>query len=292
MRVTQGEMYRTFNANIRDINEDLAEVNNQVSSEKKLNDLADSPSGSSALVMISDQALKVETYHSNIDTTTYYLQSAETSLNEANNLLSSIQVLGAQMVSGSISSDTRASLVNQLRMQRDQMMAIGNSQVDGHYLFAGTRTTSIPFELNGDRVIYNGNEEVNKVPVSEGVELSQGVSGSSAFGSIFNTIDGFLANLDAGDMEGAKASLTQFADSLDQLSLARGEIGANLNQLQNMSGVLETKKAALTARKSSIDGADMVGATLRLSQLKSALDGALSVGGTILKQSNLFDILG
>jgi flagellar hook-associated protein 3 FlgL len=292
MRVTQSEMYRTFASDIRNINEDLAEVNGQVSSGKKLNNLADSPGGSSDLVMITDQALKVESYHSNIETSNYYLKSAESALNEANNLLSSIQALGTQVTAETINSDTRAALVNQLRTYREQMISLGNSQIDGHYLFAGTRMTSTPFELGGDTVIYNGSDTVNTVPVNDGIEMQQGISGSAAFGSIFSTMDGLLAKLDAGDMEGSKASLAQFASAFNDLEQSRGLIGTNLNQLQSMSGVLDAKKAALTERKSNIEDANMVESTLRLSQLKSALDGALSVGGNMLKQSNLFDILG
>jgi flagellar hook-associated protein 3 FlgL len=292
MRVTQSEMYRTFGSDIRNINEALAEVNSQVSSGKKLNDLADSPDGSSDLVMITEQALKVEMYNSNIDTGTYYLKSADSALNEANNLLSSIQTLGMQATAATLNSDSRAALVDQLRTYREQMISLGNSQIDGRYLFAGTSMTTIPFELSGDTVLYNGSSKVNTVPVSDGLEISQGVSGSKAFGSVFNTIDGLLAALDAGDVAGANTSLTQFPNALNELSQARGEIGTNLNQLQSLSGVLESKKALLTERKSSIEDANMVESTLRMSQLKSALDGALSVGGTILKQSNLFDILG
>jgi flagellar hook-associated protein 3 FlgL len=292
MRVTQSEMYRTFSSDIRNINEDLADANSQFSSGKKINDLADSPGGSADLVRITDQALKVEMYHSNIETNNYYLKSAESALNEANNLLSSIHTLGMQITAETLNPEARAALIDQLRVCREQMISIANSQIDGRYLFAGTRMTTIPFELDGDTVIYNGNDDVNTVSVNDGVEVPQGVSGSAAFGSIFSTIDELLANLNAGDMERSKASLTQFSGALIDLSQSRGLIGANLNQLQNMSGVLDMKKAALTERKSNIEDANSVEVTLRLSQLKSALDGALSVGGNMLKQSNLFDILG
>jgi flagellin-like hook-associated protein FlgL len=177
-------------------------------------------------------------------------------------------------------------------MYREQMVSIGNSQIDGHYLFAGASMTSIPFEVVGDTVIYNGSDSVNKVPVNDGDEVPQGVSGSATFGSMFSAMDGLLGNLDAGNMEGSKTSLAQFSGALNDLEQSRGLIGTNLNQLQSLSGVLESKKAVLTERKSKIEDANMVESTLRLSQLKSALDGALSVGGNMLKQSNLFDILG
>lgn len=292
MRVTQSEMYRTFSSDIRNINEGLADANSQISSGKKINDLADSPGGSADLVRITDQALKVEMYHSNIETSTYYLKSAESVLNEANNLLSSAHTLGMQATAETLNADSRAALIDQLRVYRDQMIAIGNSQIDGRYLFAGTRMNSIPFELAGDAVIYNGSDEINTVSVNDGVDVPQGVAGSAAFGSIFSTLDGLIANLNAGDMDGSKASLSQFSGALNDLAQSRGLIGANLSQLQNMNEVLDTKKAALTERRSNIEDANTVEATLRLSQLKSALDGALSVGGNMLKQSNLFDILG
>lgn len=292
MRVTQSEMYRSFALDIRNINEELADLNSQVSSGKKLKDLADSPGESADLVRITDQALKIEMYNANIDTSTYHLKSAESALNEANNLLSSIHTLGMQATAETLDPDSRAALVNQLRMYREQMISIGNSQIDGHYLFAGASLTSIPFELSGDTVIYNGSDKVNNVPVNDGVDVPQGVSGSSAFGSVFSTVDGLLANLDVGDMEGSKGSLAKFSGALNDLNQSRGLIGTNLNQLESLSGVLESKKAVLTERKSKIEDANMVESTLRLSQLKSALDGALSVGGNMLKQSNLFDILG
>jgi flagellar hook-associated protein 3 FlgL len=292
MRVTQSEMYRTFASNIHNLNEDLAGVNSQMSSGKKLNDLADSPSGSADLVTITDQALKVDMYHSNIEAGTYHMKAAESALNEANNLFSSIQALGSQAISDATNPDSRAAMVEQLRSYRDQMIALGNSQPDGYYLFAGTKVNADPFEISGDQVIYNGNDEINTVPIGNGVEVAQGVSGSAAFGSVFNTIDGLLANLDSNDIEGTKASLTQFAAAFKDLEQARGSIGTNLTIMQNMSGVLDSQKMLLTERKSNIEDANMVDATLRLSQLKTALDGALSAGGSILKQSNLFDILG
>jgi len=100
MRVTQSEICRTFDSNISQLNEDLSDVNNQASSGKKLNDLADSPDGCADLVMISGQAQKVDAYHSNIDTSNYFLNSAQSALNEANNLFSSIQTLGTQATAG------------------------------------------------------------------------------------------------------------------------------------------------------------------------------------------------
>lgn len=292
MRVTQAEMYRNFTSDIADINKGLNEVNAQISSGRKLNDLADSPAGSADLVSITDAALKVDMYRSNIDTSSYYLKSAESALNEVNNLVSSIYALGNQAATETLTSEVRATLASELHELREQMISLSNSQVDGRYLFAGSAVDSIPFVLAGDSVVYQGNGIVNEVPVSDGVQVRQGVPGTAAFEAVFSAIDALTFSLDADDIEGAKSSLEQFSGALAELGQARGQIGANLSLLESLSGVLDSQEALFTERKSRIEDADMVNATVRLSQLKTALDGALSAGGAILQQSNLFDILG
>lgn len=292
MRVTQSEIYRNFTSDIGSLSESLNDVSSQLSSGKKLKHLSDSPGGSADLVSITDQALKTEMYKSNIDTCAFFLNTADSALNEANNLVTSIYTLGSQALSSIITAETRDTLATELRSYRDQLISVGNTDANGRYIFAGSEVEAAPFVLVGDSVIFQGNDNVNKVPVGDGLEVQPCVAGSTAFSSVFGAIDTLLASLEGNDLEGITAAMDQFSDATSILNLARGEVGANLGVVQNLSGILDSKKAALTEQRSKIEDADMVSATVQLSQIQTALNASLSAGGIIMQQSNLFDILG
>jgi flagellar hook-associated protein 3 FlgL len=292
MRVTQSEIGRAFLSDIGNINEALNKASRQVSSGKLLTQLSDSPAASAEIVSLSEQALEIDQYKSNIDTGAYLLQTADSALNEANNLITSIYSSGSQAASDLVGSDARATLTAQIRAMRDQMYSLANTHMRGRFLFAGTNVLSAPFNINGDVVSYQGNNDVNGIAVDDGLKVSSGISGSSAFNSAFSAINALIAAMDANDVSGIQNALQGFSSALADLGIARGQIGSNLNSLENAASNLDARKIDLQNRQSKLEDADMSKAIVQLSQSQSVLQAALSSGKILLAQDNLFDILG
>jgi flagellar hook-associated protein 3 FlgL len=292
MRVTQSETYRNFLSNLEALNQRLDKINSQVASGKKLRDLKDSPASSAQLIGMSDQAAEIDQYQSNISSGSYFLGSADSILNDVNNLATSIYAKGSQGASELITADNRATIGSEIRSMRDQIMALGNSQALGRYIFAGSKTDSAPFTLSGDTVLYQGDENTNKISVNRGLEVQEGIPGSAAFNAIFSAVDSLLANMSANNLDGIKTSLDQFASALSGLGVARGEIGANLSLLNNAKTSLDSQETSLTEQRSQLEDANMAESVTAMSQVQTALQTAMTAGGSILQQRNLFDILG
>jgi flagellar hook-associated protein 3 FlgL len=292
MRVTQTETYRNFLANLETLNDRLNKVNEQVSSGKKLTQLKDSPTGSAQLITLSEQASEIDQYQSNVDTGSYFLGMADSILNEVHNLSTTIYTKGSQSVSESINEEERSAIAAEIRSLRDQLVSLGNSQVSGRYIFAGSQTSSAPFAVDADAVLYRGDADVNKISVDDGLQLQAGVPGSAAFSSIFSVVDSLLSNMTDNNLTGMKTALGQFASALSGLNLARGEIGASLSILANVKTTLDSRETSLTKQRSQVEDADMAESVVKLNQVQTMLETALSAGGSILKQRNLFDILG
>jgi flagellar hook-associated protein 3 FlgL len=292
MRVTQAETYRNYLANLETLNDRLNKVNEQVSSGKKLTQLKDSPAGSAQLINLSEQASEIDQYQSNVDTSSYFLGMADSILNEVNNLTATIYTKGSQSASESINEGERSTLAAEIRSLREQLVSLGNSQAGGRYIFAGSKTSSAPFAVDEDAVLYRGDEDVNNISVDDGLQVQAGVSGSAAFSSIFSVVDSLLSNMTDNNLTGIKTALSQFASALSGLSLARGEIGASLSVLTNVKTTLDSREASLTKQRSQVEDADMAESVVKLNQVQTALETALSAGGSILQQRNLFDILG
>jgi flagellar hook-associated protein 3 FlgL len=292
MRVTQSEIYRNFLSDIERFNENLNSISRQVSSGKKLNQLKDSPAGAAKLVSLTDLKAEIDQYSFNIDAGTYSLQTADSALNEVNNLVTSIYAKGSNAASESVNDDARAPIAFEIRTLRDQILSLANTQANGRYIFAGTKTASAPYVLSGDTVTYQGDANVNTVTVDNGTEVNQNVQASGAFSSIFSAIDSLLTGVTGNDVAGIRAALGQFSAALSALGQVRGVIGANLSLLQDIKPELDSRSIDLKQQQSQVQDANMAEAAVQLQQNQTALNAAVTAAGSLLPQRNLFDILG
>jgi flagellar hook-associated protein 3 FlgL len=292
MRVTESTTYRNFLSDIETLNESLNKTSRQVSSGKKLTTLLDSPAGSAELVSLTEQASKNDQYQSNVADSAYFLKVADSVLNEVNNLATTVYTKGSEAASGSVNSDTRATLAMEIRSLREQMISLSNTQARGRYIFSGSNVNAAAFVINGNSVTYNGDSSINSICVDDGMEVQQGVSGADAFNSIFSTINTLLAAIDGNDTTAIQTALNQFNTGLSGLSQARGKIGANLSALENVGSNLADRETNVAERRSQIEDANMAEAALQLKQTQTAMEASLTAAGSVLSKRNLFDILG
>jgi flagellar hook-associated protein 3 FlgL len=292
MRITQAETYRNFISDLEILNDAYSRLSRQVSSGKKLTQLNESPAGSAELLSLTDLTSDIDQYRSSSNSVSFFLGAADSTLNEVNNLITSIYSEGSQAASESIGSDQRAALATEIHSLRDQILSLANSQARGRYIFGGSMVASAPFTIEGDSIHYSGDSNVNTILVDEGTEVNLGVPGSDAFNSVFSSIESLLSAIDSNDTSAIGSALGQFSSAISQLGLARGEIGASLNLIQNVQARLDVQETNLKARRSQIEDTNMVEAVVQMNQAQTALQAALSAGGTILPQRNLFDILG
>jgi flagellin-like hook-associated protein FlgL len=72
----------------------------------------------------------------------------------------------------------------------------------------------------------------------------------------------------------------------------RGQVGNNMNKLNNTKNILGSRETSMAEQKSRLEDADLAGSIVQLNQMQTALQTAISSGALILQQRNLFDILG
>jgi len=306
MKVTQLEITRNLLTDLEKLNRSFADVNRQLSSHKKLNTLSDSPFGSASLVNITEQALRLDTYRFNVINSSFQLKTAESALNAVNNIFTSINVLGMQAANEPIPTDGRKAILNEIESLRDELIARGNTQVEGRYIFAGSLVNVAPFELDiirnsagektGETFSYNGNDNVHSIPIGDGVEVVAGVSGQKALGAVFDAVNDLIAALETAiandNADGIGAALEAFGSALSELGAARGQIGASLSMVERMSAMIDTRDGVLREQRSNLEDANIYEVAIRLGQLQTAINAALSSGGAILQQNSLFDIIG
>lgn len=290
MRVTDSINYRNFLAGLDTLNSQMETANQQISTGKKLLSLKDSPSGSAEVVKLRAQLSGLDQYQSNNDSGTTYLSMTDSALNSLNNILTSMFTTGSGVASDTSTATIRAGAAAGIRSLRDQVLALANTEVGGHYIFAGSQTLSTPFTIAGDTVTYNGDLAVNSVEVAEGVRVNQNVPGSTAFQVAFNTINTLLTALDGNDTAGIQSALGQFSSALTGIGQIRAQVGSALSRLTDLKSALSSEKTSLTARRSQIEDANQAEAVTKLTQTQTAIEASLKAQ-TVIRQYNLFDFL-
>lgn len=292
MRITDSMTCRVFLSNLETLNEQLDTVSQQISTGKKFVHLRDSPATAAEGVLLQAKAAALDQYKTNNDSSSFYLQVADSALNSVQNLVTSIQTKGSEAASGTVNATDRATLAKDIRSLRDQILSLANTEVSGRYIFAGSRDTSAAFTISGDAVTYQGDDEINMIKIGDDLRVQQNVAGLSVFSPIFDTIQSLLSAIDSGDRAGIESALGQFSSSLNGLSLARGQVGVELGKTENISSENDTEKVNLQAQQSRLEDVSAAEAATQLSQLQTALRASLSAGQSILQKKNLFDFLG
>lgn len=290
MRVTDSIAYRNFLTGLENLNSEMNTASQQFSTGKKLLSLKDSPSASAEVVDLRARLSELDQYQSNNDSGTFFLNVADSALNSLNNLITSIFTTGSAVASGTNTAELRGIAAVQVRSLRDQVLALANTEADGRYIFAGSKTLSTPFTISGDAVTYHGDLTVNSIEVADGVQVQQNVPGSTTFQAAFDNINALLAAMDSNDGAAIGDALSHFSSTLSGISQVRTQVGSNLSELSDLKSELDSGKTNITARRSQIEDANQAEAVTKLTQTQTAIQASLKVQ-SLVRQYNLFDFL-
>ncbi len=291
MRITYGIADRNFLLTANNLNESLETASQQVSTGKKLLYLKDSPGGSAEAVTLRDALAQIDQYRTNSDNSSFFIGVSDTVLSSVTDILTTIFTQGSSAASSSMDDSSRAIVARQIRLLRDQIMSLANTQARGRYIFAGSEVSTKPFTLAGDQATYHGDSEVNTIAVNDGLGVKIGVPGSAAFSGVFSTIAGLLTALDNNDLTAIQTALMQFSSTMAAVNYTRGELGTEMTRLQDLKSGYDLQETKVRERQGQVEDADLAKAIVQMNQIQSSLQATLTTKNTV-HRLNLFDYLG
>jgi flagellar hook-associated protein 3 len=207
MRIAHKTIYDTARYQLGQLTVGLNETNKVVSSGKRINRLSDDPVGLAKVLDLKSNLNFLGQVRRNLDTGRNWLRAGETSLMSVKDLLGEAKVLTVAMSNDTISDDERVNAAAQIQGILTEIVDLANTQVNGEYLFAGTRTDTMPFRMDDPSqptmVAYSGNEDVFSIKSGQTTTIPVGHDGNAVFGSPFIVVDDTNNTLDfAEDMGG------------------------------------------------------------------------------------------
>jgi flagellar hook-associated protein 3 FlgL len=193
---------------------DLSQTQLALGNGKAIQTPSDNPSAAARAVDTNSASAQNDQYTRNIQSATTRLSVEETALSSAGDILDRIRSLTLEGTNGTQTDESRQSIATELRQTLKQLVALGNTKDgQGEYIFAGSRTTTQPFTIDGLSVSYGGDQSQRMVAAAAGLQVATGDSGSDVFMSIRGGNGTFITSAGATNTGTAVVGSTSVTDA-------------------------------------------------------------------------------
>jgi len=146
--------------------ENLDKLNQQLSSGTKFSKPSDNPIGVTTSMGFHTQMNNYEQYQRDVNNSKSWLESTESSLSDANNVLQRTNELAIYASNDTLNPEDRKIMAEEVKELRDELISIANSKLGDEYLFSGQATGTKPIEVNNNYHTNNDLTLVNSTNIS------------------------------------------------------------------------------------------------------------------------------
>jgi len=284
MRVTNQMLTNNF---MRDVNtnlENMSKIQTQMTSGKQIQKPSDDPYKVSRVLQINSDISSNVQYGQNITDTTNYLDTTDTALGQAGDVLTRINELLVSSGDASYTSDERQANKNEINQKIAQLSQIMNTNYDGKYIFGGTRTDTKPVNTTTGAV--TGTTGGNTI-LSFNSKLGAVIDNTSAAPQADADEYGMIkANLSVEISQGVSMDYSVSADEINKFTTSAGgsvslmDVGSSATPATYTEGLLNRITDDLdTNNVSNLTGKD-------LSDIGDAINNVLRLRSEVGAKSN------
>ncbi|MGO4538678.1 flagellar hook-associated protein FlgL [Paenibacillus sp. 2TAB19] len=297
LRVTQGMMHLNMMRNLNRNMGQMASLQEQTATGRKLNKPSDDPVGITYSVRYRTEISGNEQYQKNVDSAISWLDFNDTVLGQANEVLQRVKELATQGSNGTNPDIALDNVKNEIIQLKSQLKDIANSQFNGKYVFNGEKFDQMPY--GSDPKADTTDTGVINYAIGVNSTLDINLSGNQVFGAddpagtgnnVFSVLDRVIAALDNGTHSAVTSEIPNIEASMDRLINARSEIGARTNRVELVQNRLADMEINLTDMQSKTEDADYEKLLIDAQINENIYQASLSVGAKIVSKS-LVDFL-
>jgi len=299
MRVTQNTTANLVLQNLQIIEQRQEVLQQEASTGMKISSPSDDPTTAQQIVRLQSQTAATNQYARNITNGTALLTMANSAMSSMSNTLTSVKQLALQMSNGTNSDPTAMSAaVQQLQQLKSQFISLGNTQLNGTYLFGGFKNDTPPFDSATGT--YTGTTDTTNYEIAPGSSVPVAISGSqvvtggtppgSSGTDIMGMFDNLISALNSGNSAGVQAQLGTIDKAATQITSAEATVGSSMNRLTTATTTGQDNNLATTQVISSLQDADYTQVVSDLSKQQTAYQAAIASSAKI-SQISLLDYL-
>ncbi len=196
-RITTAYLFQKTAVDIARQQFEIAEVQNQIGTGKRINKPSDGPAESARIIDLNQAIGSIDQFQRNSIFANQRLGLEDATLSSVNNSLQRVRDLALQANSGSQTGETRAIIRAEVEQRLEELLDYANARDgNGNYLFSGSKTRTEPFTQTATGVSYNGDQNQLSLKISNNRTIVSSESGYDIFVNIKNGNGDFVTSLD------------------------------------------------------------------------------------------------
>lgn len=305
---------------LNDVSRQLEELRSIGATGKKLNRPSDDPASIRPVLNTRKQLSNVDRYLETMGKSLDTMQATDGHLEHVENIMQRAKEIMTNVINGSLNTDDRTVLADELANLRKELLDAANGTVDGKYLFAGYAEDTKPFVENGSfnavdfdytdpttwPVTYQGDGNATSLEISTGEYIEVNLTGSNLFcgAAVWTSTTGNqqpdsgrynllneLAQAEkvirTNDTAGMQSSLDALEGAAEQNRRLRSQLGNRASRVETAMDHQEAVRIDLQQILSRYEDADAIEAFNAIVQQETAFQAALSVTSKVAQLSIL-----
>jgi flagellar hook-associated protein 3 FlgL len=294
MRVATISIYNNSKYQLGRTFSEYGEAVDTVNTGKRIKTPSDDPVGFSQVLDIDSALSQMDQLHKNIDTGLTWLTNSETTLDSIRETILDAKVTAIAAVNGTYNSDDFDTAADQVNELLSQLVDFANTNVNGQYLFSGTKTDTKPYELDTAVVppaTYFGNETSFSISTGTGSRTEVGYPGPEIFGDIaagddiFSLLVEMQTDLTTTGGANLDVIMTELDTHYENITNVISNIGAKATRLETKGNVINDFEVTFAEQKSNLEDADLAEAATDLALRQTAYEAVLSATSKIISMS-------
>ncbi len=319
MRVGENTTLNTVRDSLNRSRLRMNDLQKQNATLKRVNAPHDDPVGNAKLMTIRNEELDNEQFARNSNLAKTFLNYTDSSLEEATNLLVRAKELAlGQASSAANGAESRVMVAEEIKNIIQEMSGIANRRLGDRFIFAGYKTSSVPFDGSGK---YAGDDGKIMVEVQKDVYVGMNVPGGEVFlgkaqpprapasseptggpelaiqqmverpdEDVFRTLDSLRVGLMTNDVDLIRSTLEPLDKIRDRVITTRAQIGARTAGIDSALANMAKKNVFNAELQSNIEDADIIQVVSDMAKEETILRASLQASNKLI-QPTLLDFL-
>lgn len=179
MRVADKMSFEQVNSNINKNRSQMSELQQQAATQKRVTKPSDDPMSASRVLSNRIDLQGNKQFLKNLNYAKSFIDFTDQSLGDLSENINRAKELAISQSNDASSSETSRQVVaTEIKQLLDQMIQIGNRKLGDRYIFGGYKTTTQPFDQDGD---YKGDQGEMLIHVEKGSFVPMNMPGSKIF---------------------------------------------------------------------------------------------------------------
>lgn len=289
MRVAQKSQYETIRFQLGRITEDLTAASLVATTGKRINHLKDDPVGVAQVLSLNSNLSNLDQLKRNTATGKTWLDAGETALRSVQDIIVESKTIAIAMRSATADNNMRQASAEQIRGYILQIETLANTQVQGQYIFSGTKTDTMAFALddqqNPTTATYSGNSTAFTIKSGKDSTIDVGHDGDALFSNLLSSMISLYNALTSNDTGGIGNGITNLDSDFDTINNAIADTGAKGVRIETKEKIIVDLKLSYTENKAEIEDVDIIDAVTKLQATELAYQAALMSSSKLMKLS-------